>query len=37
MIELEMQELSADEKHVILNGKLNVGTGTVVNFTILKP
>lgn len=29
-----MQELSKDDKHVILGNKLNAKTGTVVDFTI---
>lgn len=32
MIELEMQELSADDKQVILTGDFNARTGTVVDF-----
>lgn len=33
MIELEMQELSVDDKRVILGSEFNAKTGTVVDFS----
>lgn len=35
MIELEMQEWKADDKHVILTDDFNAKTGIVVNFMII--